>query len=337
MTTDTISDFNKSPKLSVAKLTGLWAFSECALGGLLHLFQLPFSGFFLAAFAVVIICCIYLYSPHPMRDILYATIVAMTVKLVLSPHTPVTAYVAVGFQGLSGALICSLPLNNVLKFPLLGVIALVESALQKVIILTILFGKSMWDAIDALILQVLPGIQSDWSVSATLILLYAVIYAVWGLIVGLWASNIPKQLANNHENYSSFISESSELVKPKKKKLKTGFWLILGFYILIFIAITFYFPKEKLFSLLLRPLLILIVWYFLINPIVKWLINSAYSNNQGGLKILTDQITKEIPQMRYQARIAYHQANAKYSGIALLHHFILNLIYLICLHDPAKS
>jgi len=32
---------------SIYKLTALWAFAECSLGGLMHLFKVPFTGFLL--------------------------------------------------------------------------------------------------------------------------------------------------------------------------------------------------------------------------------------------------------------------------------------------------
>ena len=89
-------------KLSVSKLIALWAFSESALGGILHAFQFPFSGILLAGFAVTIICAIGYYSEKPSADILYGTMIAIAVKLTLSPHSPVTAYIAVAFQGFCG-------------------------------------------------------------------------------------------------------------------------------------------------------------------------------------------------------------------------------------------
>lgn len=135
-------------KLSVAKLIALWAFSECALGGILHAFQFPFSGLLLAGFAVTIITIIGYTSEKPSADILYGTIVAIAVKLALSPHSPVTAYVAVGFQGVLGALFFKFQRHNKFCYILFGSIALLESAIQKVLTLTIIFGNALWKSID---------------------------------------------------------------------------------------------------------------------------------------------------------------------------------------------
>lgn len=327
----------QEPRLSVAKLTGLWAFSECALGGMLHLFQVPFSGFLLAAFAVVIICCISMYSDRPFRDILYATLVAMTVKLLLSPHTPLTAYVAVAFQGLAGAVICSLPIAKAIKFPVFGIIALVESALQKIIILTILFGKSIWEAIDALFAQLLPGLQYSWSISALLILLYASIYAVWGIIVGVWAAGIPAYIRAGHHKTALTGADLSEPQAVMKRKFRKNLLVFAALYLLALFAAYFYFPGDRLFAVLLRPFLILTVWYFIINPLFRWLLASAYRQDRAGLHHWTEQIKNEIPFMRMQARRAYAAARANHRGLAFVRHFLIYLIYLVCLHDPAQS
>ena len=133
---------------SMHRLTALWAFSECALGGILHAFKFPFTGFFLGGFAVIMIGMIAFFSERPSRDLLVSTLVIVLIKAAVNPHSPPMAYVAVGFQGLCGALFYSLIRNFSVAAVVVGALSLAESALQKVLVTTLIFGKSFWQAVN---------------------------------------------------------------------------------------------------------------------------------------------------------------------------------------------
>ncbi|MBJ7428659.1 MAG: hypothetical protein JHD28_06865, partial [Bacteroidia bacterium] len=62
---------------SIYKLTALWAFAECSLGGLMHLFKIPFTGFFVGGFAVIIIGLIAHFSNQNFKTILQSTILVI--------------------------------------------------------------------------------------------------------------------------------------------------------------------------------------------------------------------------------------------------------------------
>jgi len=49
-------------KDKVRQLTILWALSESALGGLMHALKVPFTGFFVGGFAVLLLILISWYS-----------------------------------------------------------------------------------------------------------------------------------------------------------------------------------------------------------------------------------------------------------------------------------
>src|SRR4051812_36078262 len=125
---------------SVQRLTALWALSESGLGGIMHAMKIPFTGFFLGGFAVVMISLVAHYTKNNMRQVLQATLLVMLVKVAVSPHSPWPAYIAVGFQGLAGALIYRMIPLYALAAPVFGFLALVESALQKFLLTTIIFG-----------------------------------------------------------------------------------------------------------------------------------------------------------------------------------------------------
>jgi hypothetical protein len=116
---------------AVFRITALWAFSECALGGVMHALKIPFTGIIVGGFSVLSIGMLAHVSGRSAAAILRATLLVVLVKAVVSPHSPPTAYLAVGFQGLAGALILSRVRPFALAAYLFGFLAILESALQK--------------------------------------------------------------------------------------------------------------------------------------------------------------------------------------------------------------
>jgi len=128
-------DNPEETKLSILKLTAIWAFSEAAFGGILHALTIPFRGLFISAAAVLFISLIALFS-RSSKEILKATLIVILIKALVSPHTPLTAYAAVGIQGLLGYLLFINKNFYRLSAMLLGILTLLFSAVQKIIMLT---------------------------------------------------------------------------------------------------------------------------------------------------------------------------------------------------------
>ncbi|MCK5088079.1 MAG: hypothetical protein KAQ90_11190, partial [Melioribacteraceae bacterium] len=68
----------------VNRLTALWAFSEAALGGILHALKIPLTGLFVGGAAVIFISLIAYYSEKK-HAILRATLLVVIVKFVVAP------------------------------------------------------------------------------------------------------------------------------------------------------------------------------------------------------------------------------------------------------------
>ena len=83
------------------RLIALWIICEAFAGGIMHSIKIPFSGLVISSLAMI---CIILIAHHVSEKnaILKATIIVAIFKLMLSPHSPGTAYIAVFFQGLLG-------------------------------------------------------------------------------------------------------------------------------------------------------------------------------------------------------------------------------------------
>lgn len=320
--------------ISTSKLIALWAFSESSLGGLLHAFQVPFSGFWLAAIAVTILCCIILYDPNPTKMILYGTGIAIVVKLVLSPHTPLTAYVAVGFQGLLGAVVARLPLHNSIRFPLFGGLALLESGLQKVLILTVVFGKNLWESLNTLADLLFPSLDGSFSYWA--ILCYSLIYFFWGMLVGYWATGLPGRISYIQQSSINWANDAGQ-IKNISKKWR---WSLLIFPVAYLLLIYWVFRTSQTshpWMLLLRPLIIIGFWYFFLNKFLKLILSQWVRKTQNKNIHFINSIQNELSTFRIKAGQAFTYANQHYSGFGKLKYFIPAMIYLVCIYDHAES
>ncbi|MFY9376078.1 MAG: hypothetical protein WAQ74_07235, partial [Kiritimatiellia bacterium] len=133
---------------AVERLTALWALNEAGLGGLIHALRIPFTALVVGSTAVVLIALIAYFSERSARALVKATIVVLLVKGAASPHTPLPAYGAVALQGFAGAALFSrLPLR--VAAMALGLLALLQGAVQKLITMTIIYGRTLWEALDS--------------------------------------------------------------------------------------------------------------------------------------------------------------------------------------------
>ncbi len=77
-------------------------------------------------------------------EILKSALIVILIKALVSPHSPLTAYFAVGIQGLLGYLLFSTKKFYTFSALLLGIFTLFFSGIQKIVVLTILFGNNLW-------------------------------------------------------------------------------------------------------------------------------------------------------------------------------------------------
>ena len=133
--------------LRIDVLTALWALTEAALGGVLHAFRIPLTGLFINSSAVLFMVLI-ATSTDKKGAILKATLIVMIIKGMVSPHSPLTAYIAVGFQGLMGELLLRSKKYLTIASVALGTITLFQSAIQKIVVLTVVYGNNLWETID---------------------------------------------------------------------------------------------------------------------------------------------------------------------------------------------
>ncbi len=183
---------------AVERLTALWALNEAGLGGLIHALRVPFTGIVVGSTAVVLIALIAFFAERKAKAILKATVIVLLIKAAASPHTPLPAYVSVAFQGLAGAVLFGGLPSVRLGALLLGLLALWQGAVQKLLVMTILYGKPLWESVDAVgrwMLEKMGSGPGELSPTGWFLVAYLGYYTVAGLITGWLAGAIPGEIA----------------------------------------------------------------------------------------------------------------------------------------------
>lgn len=305
------------------RLIALWVLCESVLGGIMHAVKIPFTGIIVSSGAVICICLIAYYVPVK-GAILKATIIVAIFKMILSPHTPPTAYIAVFFQGMMGQILFFNLRFFRLSCILLAVLALVESAVQRVLILIVLYGNNFWNALNEFIKK-LTGATVITNYSLIVATAYIVIHAFIGLLVGVIAGSIvwqSKSWTILHQEYlipykdEAFNKTIKTGSTPKKKKIKYFFIFIWIGLIVLFVQSYFHLgkpllPSQIALQILLRSILIILTWYFLLSPLVSFLIKRWLRTQQLKSKNDINQIILMLPAARYILLKSWKISSAK--------------------------
>lgn len=284
------NQLNIDTRLLQQRLTALWALSESALGGFLHAFKLPFTGLIVSSTAVLIISGIARYG-YKRGEILKATLIVILVKVVVSPHSPVNAHFAVLLQGLIGEILFASKKYFNIATVFFAVITAMLSATQKILVLTLLFGYSLWNALDSFFKYVLTefpiaiNAQTDFSFSQLIVSIYLAIHFIVGLLSGFLSVNLLRNISEAYVIEKDFTTVNGNGADDKTSKRKKKFWWrksngIILITILLATAVYSYFYQEEnalyisIIIILVRAFGITLIWYFLIAPFAnKFLLN----------------------------------------------------------------
>ncbi len=323
----------------VMRLTALWAFTEAGLGGVLHLFKSPFSGLMLCGLSIIFLSMIAKYSNYSSRVIIRSLVLVVFIKMLVSPHSGVTAYFAVAFQGLLAAFIFGTFKDSTLGLYLFGIIAMVESAMQRLIVLTVLFGMQFWEAVNEFgnfVYQLFfdhspEGSWFSWSVVAA----YLIIYALGGAFAAWLYRRISKNILAIEKSYlqsATVREEGDPLVltgKPKKKKRKWSNYILL----LLLLGFTIYFSStiadlSGVFYILLRTILIIVVWIYIVNPILLLALKKFLKKRFVEERERAKHIQALFPWIRQVLSEAWSRASIS-SGFARFEKFLTWTFFLI--------
>ncbi len=333
---------------AVHRLTALWAFTESGLGGIMHALQIPFTGLVVGGMAVIIISIIASISKNNLNQLLKATMIVLIVKAMVSPYTPVTAYIAVSFQALLGYALFSFFPVSFFSILFLSSLAMMESAFQKLLVITLLFGSSFWKAMDEMLAFIIKqfGISysngSQWIVGS-----YLVIYLVGGVIIAWIAHTIIRDLFIQR---NTLVLDSIEKINneiytgsiEKRKKGYTKLWALIFMLVVLSVVLFFFAADEKQGWLAVAKtvswtLSAILVWFMLISPLLTKLIQRLLQKKQSRYSEEILRTLSFLPMLRQLTGLAW-QKSRLYSGFNRWHFFFSAMVHwsLTC-SDPIKQ
>lgn len=337
-----------SRQIPVERITALWAFSEATFGGILHALSIPFRGAFINAASVLFISLIGLLSEKS-KEILKATVIVILIKAIVSPHSPLTAYFAVSVQGLLGFILFSNKKFFKVSAFVLGVFTLIFSGMQKIIVLTVLFGNTLWKSFNVFVQSVIKefseiGFSIELNYSFILIFVYITIHLVIGILTGIYAGRLPDKIKFYTESLPEInIKFSDEQLPKKNKKRKHKIWILRPSGIIIIsvsvllLFISFYsdelkITKFEIIIMIIRAISLTIIWYSLLAPIVKKIFQKILEKNKLNHTAEINEMINLFPQFRKIVSYCWKESQT-FSGIKRIQFFLSRSFYYLLLSN----
>lgn len=327
------------------KLTALWALSESALGGLLHAFKLPFRGMIISSVAIVIIGMMARIINKPGK-ILKSALVVVFIKVAINPHTPIMAYLSVLIQGLLGEVFFFTSRFRFIFALLLGIFVAFLNGFQKILVLTLIYGNTLWKAIDDFFNYIakewlLSSISKPIEFSYLIISFYIGAHLIIGIAAGILAFTVPESVEEKlkepviftHFNNLSLVKK--DMSKSRKRKwLKSSAIIILIISLLIVILNYFYPITQKvavndILIMIARSVVIMSFWFFVLAPSIKKTLQKFFFKKQNRY---IDHLSLYLTSIStFKALIvAGWKESSNFKGIKRLNQFMVkSLVYLL--------
>lgn len=291
-------------------IISLWAVAECGIGGVLHALKIPLTGIFVGSISVVCLYFIALYSDNKKQAIIEATATVLAVKLIASPHSPWQAYVAVVFQALMALVFITGRQINPYQTMAFSVITQLESALQRLAIMILVFGTSFISALDKSIQQLIQwiGIPYSGEVLWPVFGAYVLLHLITGVFVGYWLPNLENDVA--YIKSKNIDISKQESIKPLKQSKFV--WLGLFISLVLPLLLAWMVNDKSLAYVFLRVLIITVALIFLVSPLIKFLIRRFIQ--EASDSNMVEDIISRLPQLidNYSRHISWAANN--YSG-----------------------
>ncbi|RYY99938.1 MAG: hypothetical protein EOO11_03295 [Chitinophagaceae bacterium] len=301
--------------LALQRLTALWAFGESGLGGVMHALKVPFTGLVVGSFAVICIALIARFSDGHYRRILHSLLLVLVIKAAVSPHSPPTAYVAVSFQALAGYLLFSLGGVRHVTIYALSILALLESAFQKLLTLTVFFGRSFWKAADELVAYI--GRELSVTLPGGALLLtsaYLGIYLLGGIACGALATRLVHDSAHRQdlpECPPALVPAGSEHRRRRSR-------VVLVLLVLTSICAILYFGagsssegSRSVWQAVLWTGTALLLWYGLLAPLLLGLLHRFLRRQGSTYKGQVRDLLGLLPQIRQLSLAAWQESRSR--------------------------
>lgn len=322
------------PSGSYYRIIAFWIVLETVLGGILHALHIPVTGFVVGGLALF--CQIALAWSFPQKgSLMKATLLVLVWKAMLSPQSPPTAYLAVTFQGLMAEFFLR-PFGKptfLIRALIFGVVTQLESAIQRLLILVFVAGDEFRIAFDAWVGKV-TGLKLVDQVSVWLAFAYLFLH----VFVGVWFSYLAWRWVTGRvplppEHRIKWDSGKGMHSDEKKKSSSQIAWLLMGSILLFWLILSWFAPKwaplpsHKVGKILFRFGLILGVWIWLIQPLLRSLIQQFLNRYKSKLAEELAHLEQLLPVMRNGISQAWGFAKRmSFPAGAFLRILMLNLL-----------
>ncbi len=291
--------------------------------------------------ACIALICV--FAENKWKTVMASLVIVLVIKALVSPHSTPTAYIAVTFQAVTGAVIytciSNLPVASIL-FVCLG---LIESACQRILTLTILYGNSLWEAVDIWGKWVGEkwGVILPFSSSIVIIIIYLFIHFIAGIFIGwsiykmiiavhrYWGQS-QYQLNLKMEDRKGFFNEQEK--KPGNAKKWKRYVLFVVIMILIVVAYTMNengSDFQKGMIAVVRACTLLVFWFLFLGPLVMRLLKKFLHRKQNELSEQVAHTLDMIPQLAWIMDKAWKETR-QWRGYARIKSFVIHsLLYIL--------
>lgn len=333
-------------KLDVQRLTALWGFSEAALGTILHILKVPLTGLLIGGAAVFFISLIYRNAKSP-SQILKSTLIVVLIKAAVTPFVPLNSFLAVSIQGFLGYVFFRFIPSYKFAAVVLGIITLTVSALQKLIIITLVFGNAFWESIDSFATYIItqhPFLKEIYSIKLSLIIIsiYTAIHFLGGLYIGIKAANVDRWLERKRKSFNldelNNVSINPIFYEKKSRKNRSWWKKKSGILLLIFsvslMILSYTIPqlgKSKsldIFIMIIRSILVSLIWFKVISPIIIWHFHKFVEKRKFEHAAEINRITSLFPQFKTVINYCWAESY-EYFGMRRILVFLSNSLALL--------
>ena len=239
----------------------------------MHAVRSPFTGLIVASVSVAMIGVIVKVGKADLKTLTSALVAVLTVKFLLSPHSSPSAYLAVSFQAFAGFAILSAVKSTRIAMILFGVVALVESAMQKVIVLYILFGSSLNEALVTWQGWIAKkyNLYLSWLAFDSMAYIYVGVFAVVGLLAGWLAANLISKLERSSMVPALEVPTLESTSTDHKRRGVSKRLVTLSIVVLLLLGTYLISDSNLSYLPWLRVIIFVLLWIVVVLPLFKYL------------------------------------------------------------------
>lgn len=216
---------------------------------------------------------------------------------------------------------------------LLGIITFIESATQKILVLTLIYGLSFWEAINIYGKWVTDALRfiSNLTASKLVIGTFIFVYAFLGMLFGFFIHRIIKRI-NEIESIEKYqLSVEKYQGNHSKKKSKQFRRLLLWLVTIVLIIISFSLLEEdllgwgKAFYIIIRSITVLVIWIFIVSPLLMRLLKFILKKKKSRYQEEVDNALELFPYLKTIVVFSW-KASKNTRGIRRISEFVTKCI-----------